>query len=222
MTFTSRRATLGIIATVATLAVVVTAPVQAASTSKSAVGTFKLKAGSFSGGKPSGSYFRMAQPDGKFFENPASASSDKSYTLFKPGTDGGILTGKYQTKAGFDATGNSQAGAIVKPTGFNGIAFGLLTRKRDTASGPASPAPSFTVKGSRLTANVSSLTAAWNKLFFNQGSPKPGKKTALATGTFNAKTGAYKLDWKSLIVGGPFNGFTGVWHFEGTFKGKLK
>jgi hypothetical protein len=25
------------------------------------------------------------------------------------------------------------------------------------------------------------------------------------------------LTWKSLIVGGQFNGFTGYWHLEGTF-----
>jgi hypothetical protein len=39
-----------------------------------------------------------------------------------------------------------------------------------------------------------------------------------ATGTFNAKTGAFTLQWTSLIVGGPFNGFTGLWHLEGVFQ----
>ncbi|WP_067682162.1 hypothetical protein [Nocardia miyunensis] len=40
----------------------------------------------------------------------------------------------------------------------------------------------------------------------------------LATGTYDAVTRAFTLQWTSLIVGGPFNGFTGVWHLEGIFE----
>jgi hypothetical protein len=39
-----------------------------------------------------------------------------------------------------------------------------------------------------------------------------------ATGTYNAKTHAFALEWTSHIQGGPFNGFTGQWHLQGTFK----
>ncbi|QBS43209.1 hypothetical protein [Nocardia sp. CS682] len=39
-----------------------------------------------------------------------------------------------------------------------------------------------------------------------------------ATGTYDAKTRKFTLQWTSLIVGGPFNGFTGVWHLEGVFE----
>ncbi|MFB7723247.1 hypothetical protein [Nocardia sp. NPDC056100] len=39
-----------------------------------------------------------------------------------------------------------------------------------------------------------------------------------ATGTYDPKTRAFALQWTSLIVGGPFNGFTGVWHLQGTFE----
>lgn len=39
-----------------------------------------------------------------------------------------------------------------------------------------------------------------------------------ASGTYDAKTGHFTLEWSSLIVGGPFNRFIGVWHLEGTFK----
>lgn len=42
-----------------------------------------------------------------------------------------------------------------------------------------------------------------------------GKK---ATGTYDPKTHHFTLDWTSLIVGGPFNRFTGQWHLEGTFQ----
>ncbi|MFI7670063.1 hypothetical protein [Nocardia sp. NPDC049526] len=39
-----------------------------------------------------------------------------------------------------------------------------------------------------------------------------------ATGTYDPGTRKYTLQWTSLIVGGPFNGFTGVWHLEGVFE----
>ncbi|MCW2800150.1 MAG: hypothetical protein JWQ70_1622 [Aeromicrobium sp.] len=39
-----------------------------------------------------------------------------------------------------------------------------------------------------------------------------------ATGTYDAKTGRFVLEWTSLIEGGPFNRFTGQWHLEGTFE----
>jgi hypothetical protein len=38
------------------------------------------------------------------------------------------------------------------------------------------------------------------------------------TGTYNADTKAYTLDWTSQIIGGPFNNFSGHWHLEGTFE----
>ncbi|MFJ4650703.1 hypothetical protein ACIP5Y_05410 [Nocardia sp. NPDC088792] len=39
-----------------------------------------------------------------------------------------------------------------------------------------------------------------------------------ATGTYDPKTKAFTLEWTSLIVGGPFNSFTGVWHLEGIYE----
>src|SRR4051794_36460481 len=44
----------------------------------------------------------------------------------------------------------------------------------------------------------------------------PPPTTALA-GTYDPSSRKFTLDWKSRIVGGPFNGFTGVWHLAGTF-----
>lgn len=43
-----------------------------------------------------------------------------------------------------------------------------------------------------------------------------------ATGTYDEKTGRIVLEWTSLIVGGPFGGFTGMWHLEGTFQPDAK
>ncbi len=48
--------------------------------------------------------------------------------------------------------------------------------------------------------------------------PAPTVSGSGATGTFDAKTGAFVLQWTSLIVGGPFNGFTGLWHLQGSFR----
>ncbi|MET3961523.1 hypothetical protein ABIE44_001457 [Marmoricola sp. OAE513] len=47
--------------------------------------------------------------------------------------------------------------------------------------------------------------------------PAPTISGKGATGTYDAKTGKFVLQWTSLIKGGPFNGFTGAWHLEGTF-----
>jgi hypothetical protein len=44
--------------------------------------------------------------------------------------------------------------------------------------------------------------------------------TTAPSGTLDARTGKYTLQWTSQIAGGPFNGFTGIWHREGTFKQK--
>ena len=68
------------------------------------------------------------------------------------------------------------------------------------------------VDGSELTADLSALSVSWNGQYFNQGAGR-------ATGTIDTGSGRYRLDWTSPIKGGPFNGFTGVWHFEGSFKG---
>ena len=73
----------------------------------------------------------------------------------------------------------------------------------------------------RLSGQIESWSAAWNKQYFNQGSPKPDGTspglTAPVSGTYDAATGAYVLTWASQVVGGPFNGFTGYWHLQGTF-----
>ncbi|HEY1826640.1 MAG TPA: hypothetical protein VGF87_01395 [Acidimicrobiales bacterium] len=61
---------------------------------------------------------------------------------------------------------------------------------------------------------------AWN--FFSQKFLGAQAKATItgtgATGTFNPKTGAFTLQWTSLIVGGPFNSFTGLWHLQGVFQ----
>jgi hypothetical protein len=71
--------------------------------------------------------------------------------------------------------------------------------------------------GGELTGELVAFTAYYGGQAFNQGGPKPDGSGVPATGTIDPATGEYVLEWTSLIVGGSFDGFTGVWHLEGTF-----
>ena len=75
--------------------------------------------------------------------------------------------------------------------------------------------------GGRLSGQVTPWAAQWNGNSFNQGTPKPDGSvpgsTTLLSGTYDAATRRYVLNWKSLIVSGPFDSFTGSWHLTGTF-----
>jgi hypothetical protein len=192
------------------------------------VGTFELTAGSCTTATPTGSYFRMINPNGTvakgpFFDNPDSACKDKSFSVETPGTDGGLVTGKYQPSPAkaFDAKGNSQADLITKPGTFTAIAFGIETEPQDPQTKTAVPAPAITDTNGKLSGQVTAWAAAWNNQYFNQGSPKPNGAspglTSPVTGTYNSKTHAFVLTWASQIVGGPFNGFSGYWHLQGHF-----
>jgi hypothetical protein len=196
----------------------------------SLVGTFKITAGANNGSGVTGSYFRMVQPGGTldggpYVSNVSSAANDKTYTLLSPGTDGGLKTSGYQAEPSpaFDAAGNSLAGKIIQPTPFFGVNFGVDTAAKDPQTGTSVPVPAlaYDSKGN-ISGDLRAVGASWNNQEFNQGSPKPDGShpglTAGPSGTYNANTKAFTLDWSSAIVGGPFNGFTGKWHLVGTFQ----
>jgi hypothetical protein len=200
----------------------------AASSRHALVGTFKLQAGACLGEAVSGTYFRMIFPNGsvangKFFENPDSTCPNKTYTLANPGTQGGLVTGHYQPNPApaFNAQGGALADSIVQPQSFTGIDFSIATNKKDPQTGVSAPTPSISDDNGKLSGQIKAWSAAWNKLYFNQGSPKPNGShpglTQPLAGTYNAKTGAFVITWTSQVVGGPFNGFTGYWHLAGTF-----
>jgi hypothetical protein len=223
-----RRATLAALATVV-LAALVLAVGPAAPPARAAdalVGTFRITPGKCDGGA-SGSYFRMILPSGNlqgpWVDNGDSSCGDHSYTLLTPGTDGGLVTGSHQPAPtpGFDGNGNSLAVKVIRPVAFFGVNFAASTNATDLQTGGPTPAPTLQADGGRLSGDLSAFDATWNKQSFNQGSPKPdGSRpgnTTPVTGTYDAATGAYTLDWTSQIVGGPFNNFTGYWHLEGTF-----
>lgn len=196
------------------------------------VGTFHLAAGACTAAGATGTYFRMIDPggtieNGKFFGNPDSKCADKSFSVQSAGTDGGLITGTYQPSAGkpFDATGNALADRITKPGSFTAIKFGISTNEVDPQTNKKVAAPSISVDGNgKLSGQITAWSAAWNNLYFNQGSPKPdGSRPGLTspiTGTYDATTHKFVLTWASQVVGGPFNGFTGYWHLEGTFSPK--
>jgi hypothetical protein len=192
-------------------------------------GLFKLDPASCASGAPKGTYFRMIQPgggpNGPFIENNTSACGDKTYTDLTPGKDGGLLTTGYQPQPDppFDADGAGTNDKITMPKEFIGAKFATATNQKDPQTGKEVPAPSITHDGNgKLSGDLRAFAAAYQRQHFNQGSPKPdGSTPGLTTGptgTFDAATKRFSLEWRSTIVGGPFNNFTGVWHFEGVFQ----
>jgi hypothetical protein len=189
------------------------------------VGTFELKTGSTGGTAPTGSYFEMLQPNGAPFPNPSAVGGNLDYTALSPGTDGGLETYAYQPPPS-PAFSNGQYGgalasAIVKPVEFYGWNFSIVTSPSDAQLGQQDPLPQIIPQGDKLTGQISDWVAQWNGSSFNQGTPKPDGSspapTTALSGTYDAATGAFTLTWQSRIVGGPFNGFAGVWHLAGTF-----
>ena len=193
------------------------------------VGTFKISSGSCTTAAVSGSYFRMVQSGGTttagpYVSNTDSSCTNKTYSALTAGTDGGLITGSYQPEPTppFDASHNGTADKITKPTKFYAVDFAVSTNAKDPQTGASVPVPEISVDAAgKLTGDLSAVGVAWNGQQFNQGAPKPKGASSAGTtgpnGTFTAATGAYVLEWTSKISGGPFNGFTGVWHLEGSF-----
>lgn len=199
------------------------------------VGTFEVEAAECADGAPTaGSYFRMVLPGGTvdagpFFPNGDSTCADPTYSSLDPGTDGGLINGKFQPQPEppFDDAGNGLADAITMPVKFSALAFAVSTNEVDPQSG--TDVEPITIKANKkgaLSGDTTAFSVAYGGQQFNQGAPKPdgslpGASTEL-TGTYDKKTGEYSFEWVSQIVGGPFDTFTGVWHFEGTFKAAKK
>jgi hypothetical protein len=222
MTLPTRRTTAGLLCVAPLVAVAVVASPSAprAASSRALNGTFRLQAGSYSAGKPHGTWFRMILTRGQgYLKNPDSRAKDKTYTLGRPGREGGIVTGRLQPhpSPAFARDGSARASRIIRPEPFTSIDFSVATLAKDPQSKRAVAAPSARVSGRRLTLTLPGYTAEWNRQYFNQGAPKPDGSGRAATGAYNAKTRHFVVTWTSKISGGPFNGFSGYWHLEGTF-----
>jgi hypothetical protein len=190
------------------------------------LGLFKLTAGSAPlGQSASGSYVEMLTGSGAPLPNLSSPSGNKDYTTFAPGVDGGISTVAYEPAPSpafaQGTSGNALADDIVQPVGFEGTNFSVDTNPTDVQTGQPDPIPQIYNNNGALSGQITAWDAQWNGQSFNQGTPKPdgtspGATTALS-GTYDASTGAFTLTWRSQIIGGPFDGFSGVWHLGGTF-----
>lgn len=222
-----RRSFAALAVTVAATALTfVCAPVHAAAAT-ALDGTLVLARGSCAGGAVSGSYLRMILPSGTtsgpYMSNNDSACGDQTYTLLAGGTDGGLISGSYQPtpSPAFDASGAALAGRITAPVSFYGTAFATSSNAVDPQTRTRTTLPRVYVNGARLTADLRAFSVTWNNQYFNQGAPKPDGSlpglTRAASGTYDAATGAFTLDWTSQVVGGPFDKFTGQWHLAGRF-----
>jgi hypothetical protein len=229
MTRPVRRSATGLLGLALAAAVAVAvAPAGAplAASSRTLEGTFRLTPGSYSNGKAHGTWFRMIisgnRATKKYLPNPDSKARDKTYTLGVPGSDGGLATGRFQPHPSppFDRKGNARARKIIKPSSFTAIDFSVATLKQDPQSKKTAAVTSARVSGRRLIVRVPGYTAEWNKQFFNQGAPKPDGSGSPATGSYDARTKRFVLEWTSKIAGGPFNGYSGLWHLEGRFSAR--
>jgi hypothetical protein len=203
-------------------------PVAPAATATPLVGLFRFTPGAYAAGVATGSYIRLVlaggtKEKGPFFPNPSSKAT--TYTLLRPGSDGGLRTGTYQPapSSPFSPTGDALASRIIAPQRFALIQYSAQTSPKDPQTGADVPAPAISLSpDGRLSGQLQAFAAQWNKQNFNVGSPKPDGSfpglTSPVSGTYNADTKAYTLEWTSQIVGGPFNNFSAFWHFEGTFE----
>lgn len=203
-------------------------------------GLFKITKGACTGTTgATGSYFQMRDPSDSPIPNNSSICNEgttySSFNPLTPGTDGGFSTTGYQPhpSPAFDSNGNGLAKRIVQPSKFFGVDFAVATNEKDPQSQTNVPIPKVLHDGAGKISADSDLRAfgaAWNgnpaatnagEGHYNQGAPKPDGDTTAptkrASGTYNPTTKAFVIEWQSKIVGGAFNGNSGVWHLEGTF-----
>ncbi|MHB1712356.1 MAG: hypothetical protein ACYCV7_13305 [Acidimicrobiales bacterium] len=189
----------------------------------SLVGTFKITAGTCSSATatPSGSYLQMEGNGGAVVKNSFGGCANANYTPLKPGTKGGLVTGSYEPNPTPAFSGaKALADQIIQPASFFGSAFALSSQAVDPQTSTHVPPPSVTSDNGQLSGNLAALDVAYNSAYFNQGAPKPdgtypGTTKALS-GTISCG-GTFSMQWQSLIVGGAFNNYTGIWHLSGIF-----
>lgn len=178
-------------------------------------------------GVTSGSSFRMVQPggdleEGPFVDNGDSPCGDPTWTPLAAGRDGGLLLGEHQGPPDepFAEDGHARAGAIIAPQAFFAVDFAVTTGAVDPQTELEVPVPQLEVdEAGDVTGQTTAWAVGWNRQFFNQGAPKPDGElpgmTSAPEGTYDPATGEITVSWTSAIVGGPFDGFTGLWHLEG-------
>ncbi|HVW79550.1 MAG TPA: hypothetical protein VHB69_01240 [Mycobacteriales bacterium] len=193
-------------------------------------GLFRIAPGACpaASGLPTGSYLVvLSAASGGTVGNPHGGCKNPAYTLLDPGTDGGLVTGEFQQVSGptFDRHGNSRDGRIIAPVRFGKLDVGFGTSSRDEqdapAGAPAFPVPSAIVRGSALSVDLRSLVVSYAgdadtscKTTYGVGCWELGSENA--TGTYDAATGHYSIQWFSGASFTPKGDSIEV-HLEGTF-----
>jgi hypothetical protein len=204
---------------------------KAAATSSRLIGKFALTPGhcTTAQAKPTGSYLVViSAAQNRTAPNPEGGCADPGYTPLRPGTDGGLITGRFQSAAGvaFDAHRNATASRIIAPVAFGPYRFGFATNSRDEQDAPggvpAFPAPVAIDRGGALSVDLRSLVVTYAgkpqstcKQAYGLGCWDLGSKSA--AGTYDAATHHFVIDW---FAGESFTpkGDSIEVHLEGTFE----
>jgi hypothetical protein len=110
----------------------------------------------------------------------------------------------------------------VAPFQFFGINTYSGTNPVSYVTGNAAGTPTFDYDPvtDEFTVDLSSWAVLWNGSVFDQG---PGGTASDGTNyidvvdaSYDPVTKRYSVSWANRIAGGPFNGFQGYWHIEGT------
>lgn len=181
------------------------------------VGTFAIDPGLCSDFLFLGSAVRFVLPGdspetGPFIDNPDSPCDDQTFTALVPGSDGGLRTATFQEAPdpAFDEDGNGLASAIIAPVPVAGSLLGAATD-------PDLTLPSITSTEGILSGDLSALTAYYRGASAPLGAPQPDGSGDGVTGLIHLVRGRFLLEWTSVVEGGPFDGYTAIWHLEGTF-----
>lgn len=194
------------------------------------IGLFKLTPGqcTTAQAKPTGSYLiAISAAENHAVTNKRGGCTNPAYTPLNPGSDGGLVTGAFQTEAtpAFDARRDATASRIVTPVSFGHFKFGLSTNPRDEQDAPGGkptfPAPvAIDTKGA-LAIDLRSLVLLYAgkanstcKQSSGLGCWELGSKSA--SGTYDATTHQFVVDWFSGESFVP-NGDSVEVHLEGTF-----
>lgn len=192
-------------------------------------GVLHIDGGACAGsGKPTGSWIQLSKGGGPI-PNPNSACDSGNYTPVTQGATG-LKLGSFQPNPSptFDGSGNSLADAILTPTEFLGARFGAATDPRNEQTSPSGPsvfpAPSATVDGTALSADMSAVNFTYNGPA--NGTCASGGGTGCyavgsseAGGSYDSATGHYVLSWTATIQGGSFNGASATFYLTGQFVG---
>jgi hypothetical protein len=155
-------------------------------------------------------------------------SPDEVHSLGATGTNcsGAAITisAASQAGTGYCATPDVPSNALA-PFSFFGVSTYTGTNPVSYVTGNAAGTPTFDydpVTG-EFTVDLSSWSVLWNGSVFDQGPVGTGpggvSYADAVDASFDPVTKRYSISWGNRITGGPFNGFQGYWHFEGTYEG---